>query len=243
MSEEKKTNKRRLVARYLLLAAAILLVAAITVVSVFAANGWFRTGTDINLNVDDDTNGAADDASGNGGTDDTDDADNSSDNTDDTGDSGANDDTADDADDEPANTATTWLTPVATVDVINSYDFIQDVTLMNSWHMHEAIDFAAEAGTDVVCCMDGTVEKIVLGDQLDGNYVKINHGNGVYSIYTYIDVAEGLEVGDDVKRGQTLGTVSEATGAECLLTSHLHFAVEENGTLANPENYLEITAK
>jgi len=236
MSEEKKTNKRRLVARYLLLAAAILLVAAITIVSVFAANDWFRTGTDINLNTDGDQTGTTDNTDNTGGSDD-------SGSTDDDTAGKTDDNTADNTDDEPANTATTWLTPIATVDVINSYDFIQDVTLMNSWHMHEAIDFAAEAGTEVVCCQDGTVEKIVLGDQLDGNYIKINHGDGVYSIYTYIDVAEGLAVGDSVKRGQTIGTVSEATGAECLLTSHLHFAVEENGALQNPEEFLEISAK
>lgn len=42
MSQEKKTNKRKVVIRYLILAACILLIAAITVITVCAVNDWFQ---------------------------------------------------------------------------------------------------------------------------------------------------------------------------------------------------------
>lgn len=42
MSEQKKTNKRKILFRYLILAACILLIAAITVITVCAVNDWFQ---------------------------------------------------------------------------------------------------------------------------------------------------------------------------------------------------------
>lgn len=222
MSEEKKTDKRKIVLRYILLAAAILLISAAAVLTVFAANNWFRA--DVAANTDDNT------------TDKTDDKTNDDDSDDDDSDTSSDDDT-------PTVVDTSWITPVASADVINSYDFIQDVTLMNSWHLHEGIDFAAEAGEDVLCCYDGVIEEIVTGDELNGNYVVVSHSDGVKSIYTYLDIDENLAEGASVKRGEKLGVVSEATGAECALTAHLHFAVEQNGELKDPEDFLEVSSK
>lgn len=211
MSEEKKTNKRKIIIRYVILAATILLIAVGTMLTVFAANGWFKG-----------------DVSADSGTEQTPDDENKDE---------------DNGDDTPTVSDTTWLTPVASVNVITSYEFTQNVSLMNSWHMHEGIDFAAEVGTEVVCTFDGTVESIVLGDSLDGNKVTVQHADGIKTTYSFIDVNENLKVGDAIKRGDVIGTVSEATGSECNLEPHLHFEVIENGKSADPELFLEISPK
>lgn len=50
MNSAKKTNKRKLLLRYLILAACILIIAAVTVITVFAANNWFRADVSIDDN-------------------------------------------------------------------------------------------------------------------------------------------------------------------------------------------------
>ncbi len=222
MSEEKKTSKRKLLVRYLLLAACILLIAAITVISVCAANDWFRV--DVSQQLDDNKG---------------------DDNNDDKPDpvTPPDDGNDDNNDNKPTATDTSWVTPVATVNVITPYDFTEDITLKHCWHFHSGLDFAAEVGTPVVSCYDGTVESIVTGDELDGNKVTIRHANGVKTVYSFIDVKEGLKKGDEVKRGDKIGTVAEPTGAECLLDPHIHFEVIENGTQTDPDKFLDVTIK
>lgn len=217
MSEEKRTNKRKLLVRYLLLAACILLIAAVTVISICAANDWFR------VSVTDTIDKGQPDT------------DNPNEKPDDNPD--------DKPDDKPTAIDTSWTTPVATMNVITPFDFTENVTLKNCWHFHTGLDLAASIGTPVVCCYDGVVESVVTGDELDGNTVTVKHANGVKTVYSYIDVKAGLKAGDTVKKGDNLGTVAEPTGAECLLEPHIHFEVIENGESANPDKYLDVDVK
>lgn len=237
MSEEKKTRKKKLVIRYLILAACILVIAAITVTTVFAANDWFRHDIVIDNeeankpnNTDNQGNQGNDGNQGNSGSQ-NDGNDNQGGNQGDTNEP-----------EKPTTVETTFAYPVASVNVINPYDFVKDVSL-GHWHFHVGLDMAASAGTDVVSCLDGTVESIVLDDQLDGNKVTVSHDNGITTVYTFINVKDGLKVGDEIKRGETLGTVSEPTGAEFKQEAHLHFEVLENGTYADPTEYLDLAEK
>lgn len=218
MNQEKKPSKRKIVLRYVLLAVCILLIAVATLITVLATNNWFRR--DLSLDV-------------------------SQTQPDDKPDDGNEGDKPDDGNegDKPTLSDTDWITPVTDVNVINSYDFIMDVSLRNCWHMHEGIDFSASVGTPVMCAFDGTVEKIVLDNRLDGNTVTIRHADGVKTVYSYIEIDKNLKVGDAVKRGDKLGTVAPSTGAECNLEPHLHFAVIKNGKCADPETFLEISPK
>ena len=221
MDNEKNTNKRKLLFRYLILAACVLLIASVTVISICAANDWFRTG--VNDTIDKGDNDKP--------------GDNPGDNTDDTP-GGENPD-----DDKPTASDTSWAAPLATINVITPYEFVEDVTLNSMWHFHEGLDFAAPVGTAVVCCYDGVVESILNDDPLEGNKVVIKHANGVKTSYSFIDVNSSLKVGDSVKKGDTLGTVAEASGKECMLESHVHFEVIENGENADPDKYLDISIK
>lgn len=227
MSEEKKTRKKKLLFRYLILAACILVVAAITVTVVFAANDWFRN----DITIDDVIDKPKPDDPGN------------TDNPDDNKDPDDDKDPDDNKDpDKPTGTDTTFALPVTNMNVINTFDFGKDVTL-GHWHFHTGLDMAAEVGAAVVACLDGTVEEVVIDDKLDGTTVTIQHENGLKTVYSYIDVKEGLKKGDSVKRGEQIGTVSEPEGAEFKQEAHLHFEVIENGEKKDPATFLDIAEK
>lgn len=68
-----------------------------------------------------------------------------------------------------------------------------------------------------------------------GNYVMINHGNGIVTLYAHLSTI-GVSVGDVVKQGQKIGmtgTTGNSTGI------HLHFMVYVNGKHTNPLNYVK----
>ena len=226
MNEQKRMTRKKLLTRALIIAACLMVIAAVTVTCVFAANDWGRNFS----TVDQDDNNQIQ----NPGKDDDDEQTGGGDQTDD------NDDQTDD--DKPTATDTTFALPVSDVDIVTGYVFCKDVTL-GHYHFHSGLDLAADAGTEVVSCLDGTVESVVVGDRLNGTTVTISHDNGLKTVYSFIDAAEGLEAGQSVERGEVIGTIAEANGAEMALGPHLHFAVYDDGELANPEDYLEIAKK
>lgn len=148
-------------------------------------------------------------------------------------------------DDEPSDdvsSAYEFIAPVSTLNVINDYTFYYNKTL-DCYHYHTGLDMAAEAGTEVVACVDGTVESITTGDLLDGNKIVLSHADGVKTSYYFVDVAENLKVGDSVKRGDVIGTVAQPAGSEYKEGAHLHFEVTKDGELADPNDYLDISEK
>ncbi|HJA94695.1 MAG TPA: peptidoglycan DD-metalloendopeptidase family protein [Candidatus Eisenbergiella merdipullorum] len=98
---------------------------------------------------------------------------------------------------------------------------------------HNGVDFAANAGTPIMAAYDGTVVGASYNSSM-GNYVMIDHGDGLYTIYMH---ASELYVssGQTVSKGETIaavGSTGRSTGP------HLHFSVRLNGEYVNPWNYL-----
>ena len=67
-----------------------------------------------------------------------------------------------------------------------------------------------------------------------GNWIGINHGNGVYTVYMHMSVRLVAE-GTKVSQGQTIGLVG-TTGSST--GNHLHFSVRKNGAYVSPWNYV-----
>lgn len=149
---------------------------------------------------------------------------------------GPDDDDPDD-DSKDTSTATVFIFPVANVDVTQKQDLWYDQTL-KMYYMHEGVDFIADAGTNVLAAIDGTVKEISVNDRLYGGVITIEHENNVTTVYRYVDPLTTLKVGDKVNRGDVIGAVAAATGAESEDGAHLHFEVYANGVLADPDDYL-----
>lgn len=98
---------------------------------------------------------------------------------------------------------------------------------------HNGVDFAAPKGTAIYAAYDGKVVAATYSSSM-GNYVMIDHGDELYTIYMH---ASELYVskGDIVVRGETIaavGSTGRSTG------NHLHFSVRKDGSYVSPWNYL-----
>ena len=98
---------------------------------------------------------------------------------------------------------------------------------------HQGIDIGAPTGNNIVAAAGGTVV-VSTYSYSAGNYVMINHGGGVYTVYMHASKLL-CKVGDTVKQGQVIakvGSTGYSTGP------HLHFGIRVNGTYVNPSKYV-----
>ena len=86
---------------------------------------------------------------------------------------------------------------------------------------------------------DGEVETVSYNDKT-GNYIIVNHGNGLRTLYRFVEPVKGLGKGAEVKKGAVIGTVAEAYGSEFKDGTHLHFEVSVNNVAKNPADYFEV---
>ena len=134
------------------------------------------------------------------------------------------------------------IMPVESVSVLNEYGFYHNTTLGSYYH-HVGMDFAAEAGTNVLAVDEGVVESISRDDLLEGTQIVVAHENGVKSVYRFVDEAESLKVGDRVERGEVIATVAQANGNEYKDGAHLHFEMLVDGENVDPSTYLTMEEK
>ncbi|MBR2329697.1 MAG: M23 family metallopeptidase [Clostridia bacterium] len=132
--------------------------------------------------------------------------------------------------------------PVESASVLNEYGFYHNQTL-NTYYEHEGVDFAAEAGANVLCVDDGVVESIYKDDLLLGTEIVVDHGEGLKSVYRFVTEAENLTVGASVEKGQVIATVAEANGNEYKDGAHLHFEMKKDGVCVDPAVYLTLEEK
>lgn len=98
---------------------------------------------------------------------------------------------------------------------------------------HNGIDLAAPASSPILAAYDGEVIDAGYNSSM-GNYIMINHGGGLITIYMHAN-ALYVSKGDLVVRGEKIagvGTTGRSTG------NHLHFGVRLNGSYVSPWNYL-----
>jgi len=116
--------------------------------------------------------------------------------------------------------------------------------LFGYWSMHNGVDIGAPFGAKMVAVADGKVIVRVTipgynsrtgnnygsGGGGYGNYLIIDHGGGISTVYAHAKLLRVSE-GDEVKAGQWIADVG-STGIST--GPHLHFEVRENGSPVNP---------
>ncbi len=103
---------------------------------------------------------------------------------------------------------------------------------------HNGIDTCRWAGThgaDIISVKSGTVEEANWGwGGGYGNYVVVNHGEGVLTYYAHLSNIT-VSVGQSVRQGDVIG---QAGNTGYSFGAHLHFGLMINGGWVNPMNYL-----
>ena len=94
---------------------------------------------------------------------------------------------------------------------------------------HNGIDLAAELGTEIQACLNGSVKDCGY-DSVYGNYIIITHDNSIESFYAHLG-SFNIKKGDLVFQGDVIGYV----GTTGLTTGpHLHFEVYVSGQTKDP---------
>ena len=99
---------------------------------------------------------------------------------------------------------------------------------------HNGLDMAAPSGSSILAAYDGDVVAADYSASM-GNYIMIDHGSGLYTIYMHCS-ALYVSKGQSVSKGQNIaavGSTGRSTGP------HLHFGVRLNGSYVSPWNYLK----
>lgn len=116
---------------------------------------------------------------------------------------------------------------------INSKFGVRVHPVLHTVKHHTGIDIPAPTGVPVFAVLDGVVIASSY-DSASGNYVKIDHGNGLMTSYAHLSRIEARKH-QEIGRGEILGRVG-ATGR--VTGPHLHYTVIVNGQKVNPEKYL-----
>lgn len=125
----------------------------------------------------------------------------------------------------------TWPTPSSRR--ITSYFGWRIHPIYGDNRFHSGIDVGAPYGTHIVAADAGTVVARGYSGSA-GNYIHVNHGNGIVTRYYHCS-SFVASTGDNVQKGQVIAYVG-STGAST--GPHLHFEVRVNGVATNPLGYV-----
>lgn len=140
------------------------------------------------------------------------------------------------------NTQKLFVTPVVNytsigMDYTNDSDnmFVFNGTL-DMWMSHRAVDFLAEEGMQVRAMRSGTVTEVGFTYGY-GNYIIIDHGDGILA--TYASLSEPMVMaGQTVAKGAIIAEVSTSAANEFKDGPHLHLSMQVNGVTVNPWDYI-----
>lgn len=109
---------------------------------------------------------------------------------------------------------------------------------LKEWVTHNGIDIKADKTTVVKSAEEGTVTAIK-NDPRYGTTVIIEHSDGFETRYANLLTAEFVTVGEEVTKGQTIGTVGNTAAFEIMDDYHLHFEILKDGEYQDPMLYIK----
>ncbi len=103
---------------------------------------------------------------------------------------------------------------------------------------HYAIDIADRSKPPIWAPASGTISKVSVGTWGGGygNHIKIDHGNGLVSLYAHLDSVNVVQ-GQYVNQGDVIGIMGNTGRVYGVTGIHLHWEVIDNGINRNPTLY------
>ncbi len=242
MSEKTVTKKQKII-YYSVLALLIVLIGVVTVIAITQKQNG-DVGLDANPGQTDDLNGGnSGNSGGNSGDDNVEPV-----KPDDGGNNGQEDNSGgnqgENEDNKPVAEVITFIIPVDGGSISKEYtdNSVVYSSTLGVYTGHMGIDFKGGENAKVFAVYKGTVKEITTS-YLTGTTVKIDHGNGLVTVYNSIEPLETLKEGSTVNKGDVIGTVSENNKQEYKDGPHLHFEVFENDVKISPLKYLSTEEK
>lgn len=134
------------------------------------------------------------------------------------------------------------LSFIMPVDGEKSKEYARDNLLysetLQEWTTHLGIDIKAEKTTVVKAAESGTV-KSIKNDPRYGLTIVIDHGDGYQSIYANLLTSEFVVEGENVEKGQSIGTVGNTAVFEIADEPHLHFEILKDSVQVDPNLYIK----
>lgn len=127
-----------------------------------------------------------------------------------------------------------YLLPPLEKGIFTSYFGDRDDPNTGVWTVHKGIDIAADCGDNIYSVMAGTVITAEESDSF-GNYVVIDHGNNIQTLYAHCSKLYVNE-GDTVKKGDVIaavGSTGDSTG------NHLHFEIRVDDVCYDPYDLIK----
>jgi len=125
-----------------------------------------------------------------------------------------------------------WRKPIPGAPVTSHFNLKRMHPILHKVMPHLGTDFGAPTGTPIGASAPGVVTFAGFRGAT-GNFVKLSHPGGVETGYAHCSrLADGLKVGDQVKRMQIIGYVG-STGRST--GPHLHFSASKNGEFFDAE--------
>lgn len=109
---------------------------------------------------------------------------------------------------------------------------------LQEWITHNGVDIKADKTSVVTSAYDGKISAIK-NDPRYGLTVIITHEDGYKTVYANLLTAEFVVEGEEVKAGQTIGTVGNTASFEILDDYHLHFELIKDDEYLNPTNLIQ----
>ncbi|WP_088104586.1 peptidoglycan DD-metalloendopeptidase family protein [Halalkalibacter urbisdiaboli] len=104
----------------------------------------------------------------------------------------------------------------------------------NRWgRFHRGVDIARPSNYNILAADNGVVTYAGNNGGY-GNMVRINHNNGMETLYAHLRSID-VNVGQTVTKGQKIGVMGSTGNSTGI---HLHFEVYENNSLKDPMDYL-----
>jgi murein DD-endopeptidase MepM/ murein hydrolase activator NlpD len=104
-------------------------------------------------------------------------------------------------------------------------------------YLHPGVDFAAARGTAVVATGNGRVITAIHNSSIQagyGNYIEIEHSNGIISRYSHLEDVK-VKPGQKVTKGLVIGIIGMSGGT---IAPHVHYEIIRKGKEVDPIPYM-----